>query len=523
MWSKHVSSCPGFIRVFPIQFICSTIFMMTVDHLVILYCTKALQVSPVSHLSHHFSHRLTFKMCHKDSRPTVTKGSAFELRPSSPTSISKQDVRLISWAELATHNKTTDAWIAIKGRVYDVTHFSKLHPGGDILFTAAGLDATDVFAAFHASTDAWRNLATLCVGVLDAPQSPLPGVDPAYVSDIVKMRKQVRSLHLFDSNKLFYAYKVASNVAICLTSVAIVMFSGTLPAIFLSGLLMALFWQQCGWLAHDFLHHQVFVDRRINNLFGILIGNIFQGFSVAWWKNKHNHHHAVPNVTEAPAGGDPDIATTPILFWSEKLIENDIAGLPRWMLRNQFALYGPILCFARISWLQQSLAYQTPMPNPNVTSFGLYVAELAGLAMHHILYISLVIKVAMMYSIPKAFFFNFVCQALGGVLLGVVFAVGHNAMDVFTLAELRNIDFVRLQVRTTRNVDPHWFTDWFTGGLNYQVEHHIFPSVPRHHLPKVAQIFRAFCAKYNIPYTSETLIEGNKAVCGVLQKVSKAA
>ena len=60
-------------------------------------------------------------------------------------------------------------------------------------------------------------------------------------------------------------------------------------------LIQALCWQQCGWLAHDFLHHQVFTNRSINNACGLFFGNFCQGFSVAWWKDKHNLHHAAPN------------------------------------------------------------------------------------------------------------------------------------------------------------------------------------------------------------------------------------
>lgn len=48
-----------------------------------------------------------------------------------------------------------------------------------------------------------------------------------------------------------------------------------------------------------------------------VFGNLFQGFSVAWWKNKHNTHHAVPNVH----GADPDIDTMPLLAWSEHALE----------------------------------------------------------------------------------------------------------------------------------------------------------------------------------------------------------
>lgn len=464
-------------------------------------------------------------MCRQDTRSVVTKGSAFSADPSSLNPVAKQPKgRLVSWAELARHNTVDDAWIAIKGRVYDVTKFAQFHPGGDIVFTAAGLDATDVFAGFHASTDAWKLLPPLFVGFLEhANTPPFPNVDQQYVQDIVEMRKQIRALNLFDSSKLFYAYKIASNVALCALSVAIIMYSGSWPAVAVSAFIMALFWQQCGWLAHDFLHHQVFTRRSINNLFGLLIGNIFQGFSVNWWKNKHNHHHAVPNVTDAPAGGDPDIATTPILFWSEKLIEGELEDLPKWMLRNQAIMYLPVLCFARISWLVQSIQYNIPKPNPHITGMTMYISEIATLFLHHSLFLALVMKVGMMYSVPKALAYMMMSHAWGGILLGIVFAVGHNAMDVLTLDELRAVDFIRLQVRTTRNVDPNWFTDWLCGGLNYQVEHHIFPTVPRHHLPKLANVLRVFCVKHGITYTSETLVAGNIAVCQILRDVSKVA
>lgn len=434
--------------------------------------------------------------------------------------------RVITWEELSKHNTINDAWIAIKGRVYDVTQFAKAHPGGDIIFTAAGVDATDVFAAFHSSTSAALLLPPLCVGTLDRPTSPLvPHVSTEYVCDIQQLRNRVYALGLFNSSKLFYAYKILSNVAICMSSIALALYMPTSKiSLIIAGLLMALFWQQCGWLAHDFLHHQVFKYRPLNNAFGILVGNIFQGFSVSWWKNKHNHHHAVPNVTDAPGGGDPDIATVPILFWSEKIVEQeDLEKLPRWMCRNQSILYWPVLCMARTSWVLQSITFHCQPRNRAVVSDVLFSFEIAGLITHHLLYLILLIKITFLSSFWNALLYHFTCQMVGGVLLGIVFVVGHNAMDVFTEKEMRAIDFIRLQVRTTRNVNPHWFTDWFCGGLNYQVEHHIFPSVPRHHLPLVARMFQDFCNKYSIPYSSQTLIDGNKSVCAILKSVSKVA
>lgn len=329
--------------------------------------------------------------------------------------------REISWKELALHDSTTDAWIAIKGRVYDVTAFAEQHPGGDIIFTAAGSDATDVFAGFHTGTSAAALLAPLCVGRIEAPASPLlQHVSVDYVRDVQTMRSRVHAMQLFDSSKLYYVYKLLSNVALCAASVALALaLPGSTVAAAVAGAVMALFWQQCGWLAHDFLHHQVFRNRAYNNAMGVLVGNIFQGYSVNWWKNKHNHHHAVPNVTDAPAGGDPDIDTMPILFWSEKLFEaEDLDTLPRWVLRNQAVLYWPILCFARISWLTQSALYQRRPRNPHVTSDAMYAAEVAGLALHYAWVLGVAARVAYTGSVVNALVFLAVAQACGGLFLG---------------------------------------------------------------------------------------------------------
>jgi fatty acid desaturase len=73
------------------------------------------------------------------------------------------------------------------------------------------------------------------------------------------------------------------------------------------------------------------------------------------------------------------------------------------------------------------------------------------------------------------------------------------------------IDYLRRQVLTSRNVRGGWFTDLLLGGLNYQVEHHLFPSMPRANLRKAQAVVRAHCAAYAIPYT-ETSLFGSYAI-----------
>lgn len=454
----------------------------------------------------------------------VAQGDAFEEGVASTALAPRSASQLVSWAEVAEHDTKDDAWIVIRDRAYDVTDFAVKHPGGDIIFTAAGGDATDVFAAFHAGTDSWKMLPPLCVGAIDHSRGPseVQKVDETYIADVVQMRKDLQSLNMFRSSKLYYAFKVSSNVALLSASVAIlVSYPGSWLALLVSAFFLGLFWQQCGWLAHDFLHHQVFTNRFINNMFGIMIGNIWQGFSVAWWKNKHNHHHAVPNVTDSPSGGDPDIQTMPVLWWSEKLIEgDDIESLPRFLLQNQALFYFPILCMARTSWVIQSILHQTLPRNPYVTSDAMFALELFGLGVHHLSYMYLLTFIP---SFSQLFAFVILTQGLGGLLIGVVFTVGHNAMEVFTPEEQRRTHFVTLQVRTTRNVTPTVFNNWFTGGLGYQVEHHIWPTLPRHSLPKAGIILQKFCNDHNIPYTSKGLIEGNADVWNLLSAIGDNA
>ncbi|CAN0287824.1 unnamed protein product, partial [Hapterophycus canaliculatus] len=114
-------------------------------------------------------------------------------------------------------------------------------------------------------------------------------------------------------------------MALWAVSVACVVWSDRWDVNMFGALLMAVFWQQCGWLAHDFLHHQqVFKNRAYGDLAGVFWGNLMQGFSVGWWKNKHNTHHAVPNLHESSADahdGDPDMDTMPVLAWSLKMAE----------------------------------------------------------------------------------------------------------------------------------------------------------------------------------------------------------
>ena len=99
-------------------------------------------------------------------------------------------------------------------------------------------------------------------------------------------------------------------------------------------------------------------------------------------------------------------------------------------------------------------------------------------------------------------------QVVFGVYMGCSFAPNHKGMQVIAADE--KVDYLRRQVLTSRNVRGSWFVDELLGGLNYQIEHHLFPSMPRANLRRAQQLVREYCEHHGISY-AETGLFGSYA------------
>jgi len=121
-------------------------------------------------------------------------------------------------------------------------------------------------------------------------------------------------------------------------------------------------------------------------------------------------------------------------------------------------------------------------------------------------------------SVWQALLFILVHQALFGLYMGSVFAPNHKGMPL--LDNESRLDFVRRQVLTSRDVKAHPLTDFLYGGLNYQIEHHLFPSMPRNKLKKAQTIVRAFCEARSIPYRESSALQSHREILQYLHQVS---
>lgn len=407
-------------------------------------------------------------------------------------------------------------------QVYDVSSFVPSHPGGRVILAYAGKDATDAFAAFHAPST-WRSLKQFHVGdLVDADAAPPAGT---LVADYRALRASLLARGAFKASLPYYAFKLATTAALGATALASLFAAGaaaaplhTLLLAFASALTLGLFWQQCGWLAHDFCHQQVFANRKLNRAIALMVGNVWQGFSVAWWKHKHDQHHACPNELDGDTAAalDPDIDTLPLLAWSKE--QMDAATGPRALLRRQHHYFVPLLLAARLTWAQQSVgaAVELATRGAGKEARGRGALEVFLLALHYAWTLGAAVAAL---GVGAGAAYVLAAQLLSGLLLSLVFVQSHNGMEVYSSV----LDWMTAQAVSTRDVTSTLWSDWFTGGLNYQLEHHAFPTLPRHALGGVAADVRALCEKHGLAYESVSMPVATKRVLQHLADIAALA
>jgi fatty acid desaturase len=308
-------------------------------------------------------------------------------------------------------------------------------------------------------------------------------------SDYALLSRQVRQAGLLDRRLRYYTWKIAFTATALAAGWAAFVAVGNSWWQVAVAVFLAVIFAQIGFLGHDAGHSQVFRYRRGNNLLAAVCGNLCTGLSYGWWNAKHNRHHAHPNTE----GADPDIMISVLAFSAASAQRG--RGLQRLIFRYQAYLLIPMLFFEAIG-LHVSSVRSLMGPGCRHRAW-----EATLLATHFAAYLG-----AVFFVLPpvKAVVFIAVQQGLFGFYLGCSFAPNHKGMPV--LAASDKTDFLRRQVLTSRNVRGDWLTDFALGGLNYQIEHHLFPSMPRPNLRLAQMLVAAFCADHGVPYARTSLL-----------------
>lgn len=264
---------------------------------------------------------------------------------------------------------------------------------------------------------------------------------------------------------------------------------------------------QYAFLAHEAAHRQVFASGPRNDRAGRALANLFVGISYSWWMTKHSRHHANPNIL----GKDPDIERDFVSFTEEDAAKS--RGLYAWATRRQGYLFFPALLLEGINL--HIHGFRTVFGRGKVDKRWVEITMIMARIVAYLTVVFLVLPVGM------AFAFVGVQVAVFGLYMGATFAPNHKGMPI--LPHDSKVDFLRRQVLTSRNIKGNWVMDSFMGGLNYQIEHHLFPNMPRPHLARAAEIAREYCATHRIAYTETTLRQSYGIVIQYLNRVGLAA
>ncbi|MER5452332.1 acyl-CoA desaturase [Streptomyces sp. NPDC002766] len=315
-----------------------------------------------------------------------------------------------------------------------------------------------------------------------------PPPSEASGSDFAQLSRKIAAAGLLGRRPGYYALRTTVVAGLYVGGWAAVALIGDSWWTLAVAAFLAVVFGQVALLAHDAAHRQVFRRRRASELSGRIAGAGI-GMGYGWWQDKHTRHHANPNHEELDPDLDPNL-----LVWSQDQARA-AKGLPRLIGRRQAFLFFPLLTLegfnlhvSSVRALRNRSLKQRPLDGVLLFAhFGLYLTVL-------------------LWLLPPgmAIAFLAVHQCLFGVYLGSVFAPNHKGMPILKGAD--RPDFLRRQVLTSRNVRGGWFTDLALGGLNHQIEHHLFPSMPSPNLRRARTIVRRHCQELGLDYVETGLI-----------------
>ena len=319
----------------------------------------------------------------------------------------------------------------------------------------------------------------------------------------VELKRIVKQRGLMIRQPAYFAGKFALTLGMLAVSLGLLLAFDSTWLQLLNAAWLAFVCVQISYRAHDCGHRQF--SLRIpwqNDWITLILGNLLLGVSREWWIDKHNEHHGHPNQLDV----DPDVDIPLLAFEKDQALGK--TGFARFVVKHQATLIFPLSLLQAVSMLRSSIQYLVEKRAKRPLTEALLMLA------HYAAYVSVLFSVL---EPVQAVVFIAVHRGLYGVFMVSVFAPNHKAMPM--LKQDSQIDFLRRQVLTSRNVRSHPVTDFWYGGLNYQIEHHLFPGMPRNKLREAQPIVREFCREHDIGYHETSVLRSYREILEHLHAV----
>lgn len=307
--------------------------------------------------------------------------------------------------------------------------------------------------------------------------------------EFVQLRKAVREATLLEPQPAYYAGEITLTLFWLAAGLIFLVTVKDLQLQLLNAVYMAFVFAQIAFLIHDAGHHQIFVAPWKNNLVGLLCADLLLGVSFGRWRRYHDQHHRHPNQL----GLDPDLAIDVFAFTEEQAEQK--RGITRRIVKHQAVWFPFLVLLEGFSKRREAILFLLRGKSPHRRS------EALLLVVHYIWFLGLLFSCL---GVGPALLFLVIQQGLFGLYMASVFAPNHKGMPI--LAADTSLGFLREQVITARNIRAHPLTDFFYGGTNYQIEHHLFPRMARNRLRAAQQIVEPFCRARGVSYYQTNIL-----------------
>ncbi len=311
-----------------------------------------------------------------------------------------------------------------------------------------------------------------------------PTVTPA---DLRTLRKSLQAAGVFERDELATWLELAALLTVCAALVAL----HTQLPLWANALLLPVtgfFMASLAMIGHDAGHRALSKSGWRCELMYHLAFTVLGGLGALQWKDKHNvRHHGHPNVI----GVDDDMEVWPL---AHIRAEYERSGpVRRWVQRNlQGYLWWPMTML--FTWSMK--VDTTAMMIRYARERGIDRAWLVDLTCQIAHYVLWLVIPSLVWGFWPVFAFYVAIFAIVSLALALVFSTGHMGLPIVH----DHADGWTLQLETTRNlILPRWLSFFFMG-LDYQIEHHLFPKIPHRRLRHAAPIVQAWAEERGLPY-----------------------
>ena len=422
----------------------------------------------------------------------------------------------------------------IEGKYYDVTNLK--HPGGSVIkfYAGKGIDATQAYYNFHIRSEkAQKYLTQLPSRTATAAETssstssakgkggqvtnetvdPLPGKQELLI-DFNKFTKQLYDEGYFEPSLPHAIYRIFEiffmhflGYVLATQSSSITGGSSSLSSLisFIGILILGIASGRCGWLMHECGHYSLTGSIPIDKQLQVWLYGLGCGMSASWWRAQHNKHHSMPQKLQH----DVDLNTLPLVAFTSKIVKK-----ANKMLRNWISIQA--ICFPLITCLLVALGWQFYLHPRHIIRSKNYAEIPPLIARAALFYYLVVVPYGALPAMGYYLLYNFIAADY----IFINFALSHTHLPTVP-AEDKQVDWVRYAAIHTMNVSPgpFNFVSWWMSYLNFQIEHHLFPSMPQFRHPLISKRVKALFEKHGLVYDQRSYVEGVKVTFQNLSKV----